>query len=139
MSKTDKQLRYFVNALLKYAEKDGHSNPGFTTEQIPEIFKGWTKLEFNIAHHGAGVGCCTCIGPDRYQINKAHCVSLKNRFKDSYRTKWRLIISIIALAIMLIGTIITILRYRNDYNETTPDNKENKNVSRQLSVAPQKK
>jgi hypothetical protein len=121
MSKTDKQLKYFVKALLKYAEKDKHFNPGFTTEQIPTIFKGWFKnwseLEFNIVHHGAGVGCCNYIGPDRYQINIAHCNELQGKFRDSNRTKWRLIIAAAAIIFTAVNGFLAYLNYIGNCNQ----------------------
>jgi len=108
MTKTDKMFRKFVKALLKYAENDKHFNPDFTVDQIPEIFTGWTELEFNIIHHGAGIGCCTCIGPGRYKVNVGHCNTLKSKFTDSDRTKWRLWVAIISV---IIGIILWILNY----------------------------
>ena len=109
MSKIDKQLKYFVKALLKYAEKeDQHFGPDFTTEQIPIIFKGWTELEFNKVHHDAGKGCCIFMGPDRYSINVAHCNELRGEFTDNNRTKWRLIISAILLVLAIIGLLLNI-------------------------------
>ena len=129
MSKIDKQLRYFVKALLKYAEKDGHINPGFTTEQIPSIFKGWSELEFSKVHHGAGAGCCIYIGPDQYSINVHHCNELNSKLRDSNRTKWRLRIAAIALAVALIGTAIAVLKYATEYNQHSPDKKDNINFN----------
>ena len=107
MSKIDKQLKYFVKALLKYAEKDDqHFGPGFTTEQIPIIFKRWGELEFNKVHHDAGAGCCIFMGPDSYKINVAHCNELHKKFGDSNKTKWRLIISVILLVLAIIGLLL---------------------------------
>ena len=111
MTKTDRMLRKYVTVLLKYAESGKVFNPGFTSQEKPKIFSGWTEADFNIIHHGAGSGCCTCIGPDRYQINVGHCNTLKAKFKDSDRTKWRLIVAIIGLIVTTIGVLIAILRY----------------------------
>jgi len=133
MSKTDKQLRYFVNALLKYAEKDGHFNSGFTMAQIPEIFMGWTELEFNNVHHGVGIGCCTCIGPDRYQINQAHCHNLQSKFKESRRSVIRL--WLIAISI-IVAIILGLLQVWNQYQEKQKTDNDNKVIT---YVAPPKK
>jgi hypothetical protein len=109
--KTDQMLRKYVAALLKYAEGSKVFNPCFTVQQIPEIFNSWTEGDFNIVHHGAGIGCCTCIGPGRYQVNVGQCNALQSKFTDSDRAKWRLVAAIVAILIGLIGAIFAILNY----------------------------
>jgi hypothetical protein len=132
MSKTDKQLRKFVFALMKYAEQQKEFNPGFTKEQIPQIFKGWDELQFNMVRFGAGIGCCGYIAPDQYSINIAHCNELKNRLRDSRRVKWRLIVAVAALVIALTGTTISILIYTNNYNQQPQKNQQYKNADGQI-------
>lgn len=124
MNKTNKQLRYFVKSLLKYAEKDEHFNPNFTTEQIPAIFKGWDAGQFNKIYHGAGAGCCIYIGPDRYSINEAHCLSIKNKFIDSSRIKWMLIIAIATIIFTIAISLFAYLNYR--YNRSNQDTQRNR-------------
>jgi hypothetical protein len=111
MTKTEKMLRKYVAALLKYSEDSAVFNPDFTVQQIPKIFIGWGEIDFNMVHNGAGSGCCTCIGPERYKINIEHCNKLKNKFKESDRTKWRFIVSIGAIIISLISLAISVLNY----------------------------
>jgi hypothetical protein len=130
MIKTDKMLRKYVTALLKYYEDSKVFNPDFTAQEIPKIFNGWAEIDFNMVHHGAGIGCCTCIGPGRYQINVGHCNALQTKFTDSDRTKWRLIVAIIALTIMLIGTVVAILKYANEHHQGPQYTKENNNLNR---------
>jgi hypothetical protein len=113
MTKTDRQLRKFVKALLKYSEDSEDSevfNPDFTVQEIPKIFKNWTELDFNMVHHGAGTGCCTYIGSEKYKINKDHCNNLQNKFKDSDRTKWRLIVAVIVLLVAIVGLLLNYCR-----------------------------
>ena len=119
MNKTDKQLRYFVKSLLKYAERDEHFNPPFMTEQIPTIFKGWDELQFNKIYHGAGAGCCIYIGPDRYSINVNHCNTLQNKFTDSNRTKWKLIFTVAAFIFTVGIFLFAYLNYRNNNSQGT--------------------
>jgi len=138
MSKTDKQLKYFVKALLKYAENDMHFNPGFTIEQIPTIFKGWHELEFNKVHHGAGVGCCNYIVPDRYQINVTHCNELQGKFRDNNRTKWRLIIAIAAIAFTAINGFFVYLNYIGNCNQSKSNSKHSINNNTVGHIEPQK-
>jgi hypothetical protein len=107
MGKTDKQLRIFVKALLKYAEKDGHINPGFTKAQIPTIFKGWDELQFNRIHHGTGAGCCVYIGPDRYSININHCHSLQSKLNESRRSVIRLLLTEIGIIVAITLWLLT--------------------------------
>lgn len=111
MTKTDKMFRKYVTALLKYSEDSKVFNPDFTVQQIPQIFQDWTELDFNMVHHGAGAGCCTNIGPERYKINIDHCNGLQSKFKDSDRTKWILIFSVGTIIITLISLAIAILNY----------------------------
>jgi len=116
MSKIDKQLKYFVKALLKYAEKDNqHFNPGFSTEQIPAIFKGWTELQFNKIHYGTGAGCCIYIGPDRYSININHCHNLQSKFNESRRSVLRLWLA--AIGIIIAITLWLLTQAWNQYQE----------------------
>lgn len=139
MSKIDKQLKYFVKALLKYAEKDEHHfNPGFTTEQIPTIFKGWGELEFNKVHHDAGRGCCNFIGPDRYSINVAHCNELQGKFRDSNRTKWRLIIAIAAIIFTAVNGLLAYLNYIGNCNQNKSNSQHSINNKTVGHIEPQK-
>jgi hypothetical protein len=80
VTEMNKKLRKYVTDLLKYSENSGVFNPNFYTHQIPEIFSGWSEIEFNMVHHGVGEGCCTIIGAGRYKINISHCNRLHNEF-----------------------------------------------------------
>ncbi len=125
MSKTDRSLRKFVTALLKYAENGTVFNPDFTREEIPEIFSGWTDLDFNLVHHGAGEGCCICIGPDRWRIDIAHCKSLQGKFKERRHKTWILLLTILALiAIIVFGVL----------NYTTRNKKETNKNNKQTNI-----
>ena len=81
MTDMDKKLYKYVTDLLKYSENSGVFNPNFYTHEIPEIFCGWSEIDFNMVHHGAGEGCCTIIGAGRYKINIAHCNKILREFK----------------------------------------------------------
>jgi hypothetical protein len=125
--------------LLKYAEKDEHHfNPGFTTEQIPTIFKGWTELEFNKVHHDAGAGCCIYIGPDSYKINVAHCNELQGKFRDSNQKKWRLIIAIAAIIFTAVNGLLAYLNYIGNCNQSKSISQHNINSKTVGHVEPQK-
>jgi hypothetical protein len=125
MSKTDKQLQHFVKSLLKYIEKDKDFNPGFTTEQIPKIFKGWTEAEFNAVHHGAGLGCCGYVGQGQYHINIIRCHELHNKIKDSSRSKWKLIIATAAIIFTAINGLFAYLNYIGNCNQSKNNSQHN--------------
>lgn len=110
-------LRKFVKALLEYSEDSEFFNPDFTVQEIPKIFNGWAEIDFNMVHHGAGAGCCVCIGPERYKINIEHCNNLQNKFKDSDRTKWRLVVAIAAIIFTIINGIFAYLNYTYNRNK----------------------
>ncbi len=125
MSKTDRDLRKFVTALLKYADNRTEFPIEFTTDQISKTFNGWTEKDFNIIHHGAGEGCCFPIGPDRWRIKIAHCRSLQETFSISRRSKMILLIAILALiAVIVFG----VLNYKNDHNETNKNDNKTSDV-----------
>lgn len=99
--KTDKDYKKFIKSLMKYNDKN---NNYFTSKQIPQIFDGWTDLEFNKIHHGIGKGCCTYMGPNPgYQINVAHCNSIAHKFNESRKTTIRIWLAVIAVILGLIA------------------------------------
>lgn len=111
--KLNKDYKKFTKSLLKYAYKN---QPYFTEQQIPEIFKGWTILEFNKIYLGIGRGCCTYLGPKPgYQINVAYCDSIASKFKESRKTTIRIVLVIIGI---LIGIYFNLSKSNN--NEQNP-------------------
>ena len=106
---------------MKYVENSTVFNPTFTTEEIPKIFNGWNQLNFNLVHHGTGKGCCTPIGPDRWQINIAHCKSIQSKFNAHRYRIWMLWLAILGLiAILAFG----FLNYKNYHKETSYNDKK---------------
>ena len=125
MSKTDRDLRKFVTALLKYADKRTEFPTEFTADEIPKIFKGWTQIDFNIVSHGAGEGCCSLMGPDRWRINIAHCRSLQRTFTTSRLNVWILCVAIFALiAVIVFG----LLNYTGHQNQTSKNDQKTSNT-----------
>lgn len=112
--KLNKDYKKFIKSLLKHADKN---QPYFTEQQIPEIFKGWTILEFNKIHLGIGRGCCLYLGQKPgYQINVSYCDSIASKFKESRKTTIRIALVIIGI---LIGIYFNLSKSNND-NEQNP-------------------
>ena len=123
MSKIDRDLRKFVTALLKRTEKPPST---FIREEIPKIFSGWTDIDFNFIHNGIGKGCCIPIGPDQWYIDRTHCSSLQDRFKERRHKTWILWIAIIALiAVIIFG----VLNYTTRNKEETNKNNKQTNIT----------
>ena len=70
MSKTNRDLRKFVTALLKYTNKRTKFPTEFTADEISRIFNGWDQVKFNLVHNGAGVGVASRrLGHDRQGVD----------------------------------------------------------------------
>ena len=118
MSKTDRDLRKFVTALLKYTDKRTEFHTEFTADEIPKVFKGWNQLNFNLIHHGAGVGCCINVGPDRWRIEIAHCRLLQGKFNENRHKTWILWLAIIAsIAVIFFGVLNYTTRNKEEANK----------------------
>lgn len=112
--KLNKDYKKFIKSLLKYADKN---QPYFTEQQIPEIFKGLTILEFNKIHLGIGRGCCTYLGEKPgYQINIAHCDSIASKFKESKKTTIRIWLSVL-IPLFLFGLGFFLNKIYNNTNQ----------------------
>ena len=129
MRKTDRDVRKFVTALLKYADNRAEFPTEFTAKEISEIFSDWTERDFNLVHHGAGKGCCTPIGPDRWRINIDHCKSLQSKFNARCYKIWMLWLAILGLiAILVFG----FLNYKNHHKETSDNDKKTSEIKSEI-------
>lgn len=114
--KLNKDYKKFVKSLLKYADSCQSSPCYFQSIQIPEIFKGWTALEFDKIHFGIGKGCCLYLPPTGYKVNIDYCNSINDKFKSSMKTTIRIWLSIL-VPLFLFGLGLFLNKINNNTNQ----------------------
>lgn len=97
----NKMYKKFIKDLLKHSETH---NAYFTEQQIPNVFKGWSDVEFQKIHQNIGSGCCTFLGEKPgYRINVNYCNDIYHKFNESRKTTIRIWLTIIAVLIGAVG------------------------------------
>jgi hypothetical protein len=129
MRKIDRDLRKFVTALLKYADKRKGFPIDFTADEIPKIFNSWSMKDFNIIHYGVGIRCCIPMLPDQWRINIDHCRSLRDELSANRLKIWMLWLAILGLISIL---IFGFLNYKNDHKETSDNNEKTSEIKSEI-------